>query len=114
MDSPYSSNKPRAFPSSYTNGKKMIAPFWADVMPDASNTRIWYHLYNKYTDATATNFLNTAKQLLVDKFPSSDQVNFEPNTALKVTWENIYPNPMNLMEVIMFWVLDIVGIFMSR
>ena len=70
-------------------------------MPEDANTHIWYHLYNKYSpDGKNIAFLNTAKQLLVDYFASSNQIqNFEPNTALKVTWENIYPNPVIQAEV---------------
>ena len=84
----------------------MLAPFWTDVSTNA-NTHVWYHLYNRYDpDPTTIDFLDIkVKEFLQNNFHDNKQVvNFEPHTALKVTWENILPNPIvtNAVSVFVF------------
>lgn len=73
----------------------MLAPFWTDVSTN-SDTHVWYHLYNRYDpDATTMAFLTTVQSFIQTNFHDSNQVvDFVPNTALKVTWENVHPNPL--------------------
>ena len=85
----------------------MLAPFWTDVSTNA-NTHVWYHLYNRYDpDPTTIDFLDIkVKEFLQNNFHDNKQVvNFEPHTALKVTWENILPNPIvtNAVSVFVFY-----------
>lgn len=85
----------------------MLAPFWTDVSTNA-DTHVWYHLYNRYDPGPTTlDFLDVkVKDFLQNNFHDSNQVvNFEPHIALKVTWENIYPNPVIANSVSVFVVL---------
>ena len=85
----------------------MLAPFWTDVSTNA-DTHVWYHLYNRYDpDPTTINFLDIkVKEFLQNNFHDNNQVvKFKPHTALKVTWENILPNPIvtNSVSVFVFY-----------
>lgn len=99
LDSNFESAKPSKL--SKDDSYKMVAPFWADI-DVKSDSKIWYHLYNKFGNADVTSILSETKALVKNNFRDTTvSESFEPNTVLVVTWENVVPSPQRFhkMEV---------------
>jgi hypothetical protein len=75
--------------------ENMVAPFWSDI-DMASDSRVWYHFYNKFSNSSS-GILSQAQSLVVQGYRDpAVAAGFDPNTALVVTWERVYPAPANM------------------
>lgn len=96
LDSNFESAKPALLKSG--NSQKIVAPFWSDI--DLKNdSKIWYHLYNKFDSTDVSLIMSEVKSLVRGNFRESSVADsFEPNTVLVVTWENVVQSPARLHE----------------
>ncbi len=75
----------------------MVAPFWSDIDNKGSTGgSVFYHLYDRYSIIQrqandADTFLQRASHFLKNK--QTIFANFDPVTALLVTWDKVNPYP---------------------
>lgn len=96
LDSNFESAKPTLL--KLGKSQKIVAPFWSDI--DLKNdSKIWYHLYNKFDTTDVSLIMTEVKLLVKGNFRESNVADsFEPNTVLVVTWENVVQSPARLHD----------------